>query len=312
MAEVCLIGCGNIGGLHAKNLVGFANLFFCSRSRDNAEKFNTLFQGNGVFPEFEEVLLDSNINAVVIASPPEFHKEQIIRSLKAGKGVLVEKPMCVSLDEVYEIEEVLQEESDSFLMVAANYYYKPSLSWIKQIVLDGFIGGIESVSIKKLFAQKTSGWKKKYGALLEGGIHFVAFISDIFQSSPRKILAEFPNRSDGDAERHSIIRLEYESGIWAKLDYSWNTKSLLKGVLQHSHILGSQGKILFESNGMYVFLNGNRKISFSFPELKDLMGYRRMAKDFLKCLEDRSRQPYSDFTKAKGDLNVVFEAYNFL
>ena len=106
--------------------------------------------------------------------------------------------------------------------------------------------------------------------------------------------------------------MEYQSGIWAELDYSWNTKSLLKGVLQHSHILGSQGKILFESNGMYVFLNGNRKISFSFPELKDLMGYRRMAKDFLKCLEDRSRQPYSDFTKAKRDLNVVFEAYNFL
>ncbi len=312
MEKICLIGCGKIGGLHAKNLSGAADLFFCSRSRDSAERFNTAFQGKGVFPRFDEALADADIAAVVIASPPEFHKEQVFRSLKAGKAVLVEKPMCVSREEVDEIEGVLREVPDSLLMVAENYYYKPSLARIQQIVQDGSVGKVESVSVQKLFTQEASGWKRRYGALLEGGIHFVALISDLFQEAPQKVTAEFPDRSEGEAERHSITRLEYREGARAELNYSWKTKSLTKGIGQHSQILGSRGRILFESNGIYVFLNGKGKVGLSFPDLKDLMGYRRMTQDFLRCLEDRSRRPYSDFTRAKRDLQVVFEAYTYL
>ncbi len=73
------------------------------------------------------MLVDSNIDGVIICSPPEFHKDQIIKSLEAGKAVLVEKPMCISEEEISEIEEVFRKQKNPFLMVAENYYYKPSL-----------------------------------------------------------------------------------------------------------------------------------------------------------------------------------------
>ena len=109
-----------------------------------------------------------------------------------------------------------------------------------------------------------------------------------------------------------MVTLSYLDGSRATLEYSWRTRSLTKGILQHSHILGKKGRITFENNGIYVFLNAKGKSGLFFPGFKDLMGYRGMIRDFLRCLADRSRRPYSDFSRAKRDLQIVFEAYKNL
>ena len=309
MNEVCLVGCGRIGRLHAGNLSAMAALSFCSRSRASAEKLQGEFGGRGVFERLEEVLDSSRIKALIIASPPEVHKEQIVAALRAGKSVLVEKPMCVTAREVGQIEAALQSRPDCFLMVAENYYYKPSLTLLKKLIAADCIGRIESVEVRKLFALEATGWKRKCGALLEGGVHFVALISALFDAAPKKVKAEFPGHLPGQAERRSIVDLEYEDGAVARLHYAWNARSFTKGVFQHSHIRGDKGKITFESNGIYLWLNSEKKKRLFLPGFSDLMGYRRMSRDFIDCLSDPAKQPHSDFCKAKRDLGIVFEAY---
>jgi predicted dehydrogenase len=310
MNDICIIGCGNIGRLHSRNLSKFSNLYFHSRSISSADKFFNKYQGKGVFNRFSEVLTSPEIDAVVICSPPEFHKEQIVQSLEAGKSVLVEKPMCVSEAEVGEIERAfLNSGGGILLMVAENYYYKPSLRKIKQFIKNQSIGDIQSVRVKKVLRQSTPGWKSKSGALLEGGIHFIALISDLFNDSPIKIEANFPGLSRGEVERSSIIKLDYENNATAQLTYSWNTRSFTKGVLQTSSIIGNKGKITFESNGIYIILRSNKRSGLSITKPTDFMGYKAMTRDFLKCLDDKSRTPYSDFYKAKRDLSIVFQAY---
>ncbi len=48
------------------------------------------------------------------------------------------------------------------------------------------------------------------------------------------------------------------------------------------------------------------------PGVRDLMGYGAMTKDFLTCVQDRTQKPYSNFDRAKRDLDIVFQAYNDL
>ena len=81
---------------------------------------------------------------------------------------------------------------------------------------------------------------------------------------------------------------------------------MTKGLFKHSHIDGSHGRIAFESNGLYIYQRGFR---IALPGLKDLMGYRAMTTDFLSCLHNRTREPYSNFARAKRELQIVFEAY---
>ncbi|MDP6779906.1 MAG: hypothetical protein QGI83_24320, partial [Candidatus Latescibacteria bacterium] len=135
---------------------------------------------------------------------------------------------------------------------------------------------------------------------------------DLFPESPVKVSAEFSHLQEGGVERHSVTRLDYAGGAQAELVYSWATKALLKGTFQHSHIVGDAGRIVFESNGIYVVLRSGRTTRIYTPGFRDLMGYGAMAEDFLACVSGLSRQPYSDFRRAKRDLQVVFDAYRSL
>jgi len=310
MKKICLVGCGTIGRLHAKNLIGKAELSFCSRTRASAEAFSAEFGGGPVFDRYEEVLA-SAVDAVLISSPPEAHREQVIAALEASKGVLVEKPLCTTAEDLVAIGEAVTAHPDVLLMVAENYYYKPALKLIKSILQQGFIGQVQHATIGKRFTQAASGWKSGYGALLEGGIHFVAFGADLFDSEMQRVTAEFPGMVAGEPERSSVVRVDYAGGVQLELHYAWNAFSLVKGTFQHSRIVGTAGQIVFESNGIYVRLQGRRKRLY-FPGFADMMGYGGMVRDFLACLQETDRVPYSGFLRAERDLGIVFSAYERL
>ncbi|MCP4723475.1 MAG: Gfo/Idh/MocA family oxidoreductase [bacterium] len=311
MKNICIVGCGFVGLIHAKNLQGRANLYFCGIPKNTAEEFNTKFKGQGVIDSYDDVLESEQIDAVILCTPPNLHKDQIISGIKAGKSVLVEKPMCISQQEVDEIEAFLETREDAFLMVDENYYYKPALIKIRELLDKEFIGNIRKVFVKKVFQQPAVNWKSSMGSLLEGGVHFIAWISGILNDEPVEVRAEFPGNEAGSPERSSILSLVYNGNINAELWYSWNTKSLTKGIFQHSYIEGDKGKIIFESNGIYVRLKSSEKNGF-FLRLSDVTGYAGMTGDFLKCLDDKNKKPFSDFEKAKRDLGIIFKAYEYL
>jgi len=307
MKHIGLVGCGRIGRLHARNLKARAHLYYCSRSRPSAERFQQEFGGSGVVGSFEDLIALPQLDAVVLASPPEYHAQQVIAALGAGKAVLAEKPLCLSPAEVAAIAQVLP--GRPFLMVAENYYYKPSLALCRELIGQGAIGQLRSATVKKLTRQTPVGWKDQHGALLEGGIHFVALINALFDAAPLAVEAEFPGRQPGQPERHSHTRLIYAEGRTATLHYAWDQPSLTKGLFQHSQLRGTAGRIFFESNGLYLWLSAGNRNKLYFPGFGDLMGYRAMTADFLACLEDPGRQPVSDFARARRDLEVVFGAY---
>ncbi len=300
MKNICLVGCGSIGRLHAKNLADKAELCFYSRTRASAEAFSGAFGGGRVFASYAEVL-DSAVDAVLISTPPEAHRMQVIEAIAAGKGVLVEKPLCATAEDLAAIGAVAAAHPDVLLMVAENYYYKPALKLIKSVLQQDLIGEVRQATIGKRFTQPSSGWKSGYGALLEGGIHFVAFGADLFDGELRRVSAEFPG----------AVGVEYVDGAELLLRYAWNAFSLAKGTFQHSHIVGTAGQVVFESNGIYVRLQGRRKQLY-FPGFGDMMGYGGMVRDFLACLAEPGRRPYSDFARAERDLGIVFSAYEEL
>ena len=93
MKKVCLIGCGTIGRLHAKNLVGKVELSFHSRTPASAEALSRQCGGGQVFASYAEVL-DSAVDAVLISSPPDAHRSQVIKALAAGKGGAGGENLC--------------------------------------------------------------------------------------------------------------------------------------------------------------------------------------------------------------------------
>lgn len=310
-AKICIVGCGAIASVHAKHLRESAELHFVSRRRESAEAFCTSFNGAKVYDSYEQAL-DADIDGVVLCTPPEHHVPQAAAALQRGKGVLVEKPLCANPSELAAMEKAVATHPEVPFLVAENYYYKPSLRLLQWIIAQGFIGSPQSIRVRKCFTQRAAGWKSSYGALLEGGIHFVALVSALAGQDPLRITARFPGCTPGQAERRSEVCMEYPNGLRAELHYAWNAFSPTKGLLQHSRIDGDTGHIVFESNGLYVRLKSRQRKRLYFPGLRDLMGYEGQTRDFLACLDDPTRAPISGFAQAQRDLSIVFEAYREL
>jgi len=88
--------------------------------------------------------------------------------------------------------------------------------------------------------------------------------------------------------------------------YSWEVNALLKG-LRMSRIYGSKGSIKFESNGLFMFVRGD-KWKLIFPGISDIGGVKRMFADFIKALREGEDAQFS-LDKAKRDLVFIEQAY---
>ncbi len=320
MRHFGLIGCGRIGQVHAANLQKRAQLVFCSQSGISAQRLQSKFGGT-VCNDINQMLGMDDVAAVVIATPPHMHVAQVIECLQAGKSVLVEKPLCTSMAQVEAIERAAEVAPPGCtVMVAENYYYKPSLLAMKALIADGRLGRLRRLQVSKLTRQVDDGWKSNFGALLEGGIHFVALISDLVDAAlasesdglvlPTAVEADFPTRVASDGiERNSMTTIHYDGDVKARLHYAWDVPSLLRGTFQHSRVEGDAGRIVFESNGLYMYHGAGFSKRMRGPQLGDLMGYGAMTSDFLACVSDPERRPYSDLARARRDLAIVFAAY---
>lgn len=239
----------------------------------------------------------------MITTPPETHAAFAIQALHAGKMVFVEKPLCTSRAEV----DAISDAADGApVMVGENYYYKPSLNLVKQWIDEGAIGKLREMKVRKCFSQPSSGWKSDHGALFEGGIHFVALINGLLGGPASVVSARFPSFPDRSPERHAVVEMSHDLAR-IELAYSWETPSPTKGVFQHSTIAGDEGRIVFETNGMYARLSGRRS-EMRFPGFRDMMGAGAMIDDFLRMIET-GQPPISDLAHARQDLETVFTAY---
>jgi predicted dehydrogenase len=303
-----ILGCGHIAKNHAKRLSSRIHLKFWSRSSEKADAYAKMFGGRMAPQNLPNAITDPETSGFIVCTPPDTHLSLIEQILPTGKALLVEKPLCMSPDELHRIAELRKSFSKSVFMIAENYYYKPCVRFVRGILEAGSLGSIQRILIKKEFTQIDRGpaaeWKSKVGCLLEGGIHFIAQLNDLCESANlgamTDLKAQFAESKGPD--RSSVIDLNFAKAS-AQLRYSWEKPSMLKGLFQHSMIEGSLGRLVFESNGIYAFQNSRPRFF-----LQDIAGFDSMLLDFIQCI-DTSREPYSNFQRAQRDLDVIFKAY---
>lgn len=113
MKNVCIVGYGEIGPVHAQALSGMKEVALygiCDINKERADKGATEY-GCKAFYSFDECLLDEQIDSIHICTPHYLHFEMIEKSLSAGKMVVTEKPVTMTKEE--------------FANLLANYEGKP-------------------------------------------------------------------------------------------------------------------------------------------------------------------------------------------
>lgn len=148
------IGCGNVtekkSGPAFGKIEGSMVEAVVSRDekkvRDYAERHNI----NKWYTDVQELINDSEVNAIYIATPPSSHATFAIMAMKAGKPVYIEKPMASSYEDCARINRI-SEETGIPCFVAYYRRYLPYFIKVKELIEQGEIGNVINVQIR--FAQ---------------------------------------------------------------------------------------------------------------------------------------------------------------
>ncbi len=137
-----IVGLGRLGLHHAmdiKNNIPEAQLIAaCSIFEADAEKVRDW--GIQFYTDYDEMLLNADIEAVVIVSSSAMHKEHVVKALKAGKHVFCEKPMALNLKECQEMEKIVDSYPELVFQLGFMRRYDPSLAEAKRMICEGKIG----------------------------------------------------------------------------------------------------------------------------------------------------------------------------
>ena len=145
--SVGLIGIGNMGSAHASavgggRVEGLRLAAVCDIDRERLELCMQKNPGVKGYSDWQELIRDETLDAVIIAVPHPMHAAMAMAALKAGKHVLVEKPVDVSVTRAKELNEVAR-TSDRVFAIMFNQRTNPLFAKAREIVQSGQLGQLQ-------------------------------------------------------------------------------------------------------------------------------------------------------------------------
>ena len=248
-----VIGCGGIADrrtLPGMMLSEKAELVaVMDANGDAAEACKEKYGAKYAFTKYEDVLSVPEIEAVYIASPVFFHKEQAIAAAKAKKHILLEKPVALTVSDAEEIKKACEENgvkiSIGFLMRFHGYHQK-----IKEIIAEGKIG--EIVSMRGQFTcwypDIEGAWRQKKatsggGALVDMGIHVIDLIHYITGLKATQVAAFNQTQTfNYEVDDSSNVIMKMDNGSVAYVDSNFNIPDAAS--VAKLEIYGTKGSIV--------------------------------------------------------------------
>ncbi len=177
-----------------------------------AEQFNVGFSSN-----LDDVLSRKDINAVTVCTPTTTHKEIAKKALKAGKHVLVEKPMTNTISEAQEILSLADREGLR-LMPGHIERFNPAVNYLRSLVDDRRLG-----SVILLLARRVGRWPERIGdvgVVRDSAIHDVDIARFIFNDEVGSVYARVGSLKH-TREDYAEIMLQFMGGGTAFIDANW-------------------------------------------------------------------------------------------
>lgn len=165
-----------------------------------------------------ELVADSNVDIVSIATPPNTHKSLAVQAMRAGKHVLVEKPISLSVADALEIKRVA-EETNRVATVNFVLRYNPIVEMLRTIIQSKVLGEPKRCDLRNYAMQDTVPeghwfWNPEVsgGILLEHGVHFFDLASWALNTKAAHTCSMGVDRKPGMRDR-VFAGVQYENDV---------------------------------------------------------------------------------------------------
>ncbi|HVM17397.1 MAG TPA: Gfo/Idh/MocA family oxidoreductase [Gaiellaceae bacterium] len=216
--RIAVAGLGHWGKNLVRNFDELADLrWLCDVSPELRARFEPRYPAARVTDDFDEVLADPDVDAVVVATPVPTHYELAMRALEAGKHVFVEKPPAMRAREMEEMC-ALASERDLVLMPGHLLLYHPGVRKMKELVDSGELGDVLCVYGNR---QNLGIIRKDENALWSLGVHDLSVILWLVGEEPVEVWAHGNAFLNPGVEDVVFCYLRFPSGKIAHMHLSW-------------------------------------------------------------------------------------------
>jgi len=327
--RVGLIGCGDIAQNHVKGYLKLKDTFqivaTCARHKSSAKAMAEKLQIKDFYTNYHELLARADIDAVDIMLPHYLNEEVAINAAKAGKHILVEKPIARTLDAADRMIEAAN-SAGVVLMVAENELYDPLNQKIKELLNEEVIGNILCVRADhQLFEYRNpdhwlhSNQKAGGGALISSGIHRIHVLRWLVGEVTKVSCFQANRMIPMEGEDTVFVLLEFEGGALGELAVIWVNKAALIDLyspwFESIYLYGEKG-VIHNIGGLHVysekdpkFSSGFKRISFG-KTLKELWeeSFEIEIQHFGDCIL-KKRVPLTSGEECKRSLKVTLACY---
>jgi predicted dehydrogenase len=199
-----------------------------------------------VFHDYRELLKDPEIELVTIAAPNKLHCELTVAAANAGKHVVCEKPLCMTLEEADEMIDTCKRQGVQ-LFYAEELFFTPKYVKAKQMAEQGAFGDVYLVKQSEMHFGPHAEWfwdveQSGGGVFMDMGCHGVAFCYWFLgRPKPVSVLAQMGTYVHGELTKgddHSFCIVEFENGAVGHVEDSWARRG---GMDDRIEIYGSEG-----------------------------------------------------------------------
>lgn len=221
MIDIAQIGVGYWGPNLLRNLATNSRCRVAAAvdlSEERRAFVRSLYPDVATGANVEDVLADPSIEAVVVATPAATHFDLVTRALRAGKHVLVEKPMASSVAEVEAIA-VDAEKAARIAMVGHTFLFNPAVRYLKSLIDSGELGDIRYIYSQRLNLGRI---RSDVDALWNLGPHDVSIIQYLL-GDPKPVSVtrtgmDFIQKGVDDVV---FLNIEYPEKVLAHVHVSW-------------------------------------------------------------------------------------------
>ena len=309
LPRIAVIGAGNWGKNHVRVFNGLGVLDgVAEASQHLREAIQQTYPETTVYSDYHDVLQNSDIVAVVLATPAPTHYAIAREFLLAGKDVLVEKPMTLSVDDAEELVAIAESHS-RILMVGHLMLYKPIVRKLVACVHDGLIGDPYLIEMRRM---KLGTVRREENVFWSFAPHDVALLLQLVPSTVKTVTANGLSAIQANIQDDVRVSVGFEDGVQAHIHTSW----LWPEIERRTTVVGSKGMLVYDEfeNRLWLYRKGVHLTDLSLwdegrEEIKvdDADALTAQARHFLECIETRNT-PLADGKRGAEVVNILVQS----
>jgi predicted dehydrogenase len=329
--RVAVLGAGFVSEIHLECYKRFIpNADVIAVYTRNESKARSFAEKHGIahwYNNLDEIINNSGCDVVDVCMPNFLHAEATIKAAQAGKHVIIEKPLAITLEECHQMIDACRKAGVK-LMYAEELCFAPKYERVRQMVKEGAFGEVYMLKQSEKHSGPHSDWFYDMelaggGVLMDMGCHGIAWfrwmLNNAKATSVYATMKTVLHNERTRGEDNSIVIIEFKPGVTCVLENSWAKQGGMDDCIEvhgtggvvYADLFQGNASIAYSKNGYgYAMEKAGTTTGWTFPIFEEAFnqGYPHELQHFIECVQ-HNQQPLVTGEDGLAVLEIIYAAY---